>query len=248
MGRERFNADRSRHELPAALAAEILRMEGAAFERWRRRSPWPSIDDPGAVERTCREFGPTPYYQWSLALLKVGIPKALHLLLGERYGAGSLDLSTGPDSPTAHHLRLAVQRHPTAWLLAPKERAVNGSERLILERVRDAPWPASGEDLATVLVLMLPYFQPPLDLALPRQAEIPRALYAARQQMEIATSPAPDTIGKLEAERWAAAVRDRADAAVATARTAMAKADLPEESTTFLLKWARCEIPIEETP
>ena len=160
LNRAAVTEDDERKAVWTRLAAELRERHETVWQKWFATSPLERIRDDEVATEIMDRDGALPFYLSDLMLLGAGYPWVLHLLVE--------NIEVVPDEPVplralAHHIREMVMRRADPWL--PK---LPGSERsgrrdrtttFAVRRLQQEPLPAAGEDLATRLVLYLPYIE-----------------------------------------------------------------------------------------
>ncbi|GIF62508.1 hypothetical protein Ais01nite_05430 [Asanoa ishikariensis] len=143
--------DETRRALWSGLQHELEERHRPAYDRWRRRRPWAWLRDDDAAAAVLAGHGVLPFYVADLALSGSGYPWVVALLVN--------NLAVPADDPrplteAAHLLRDQLLRQPTPWLPW-----IEPNYSFTVERIDQEPMPTAGEDLATRLVLFLPYVE-----------------------------------------------------------------------------------------
>jgi hypothetical protein len=143
--------DRERQAVWSRLQGELEDRHERAHRRWHHRRPWGHLRNDNALTEVIAHHGVLPLYVSDMALAGAGYPWIVGLLVD--------DISLVPDharplSEIAHEAREQLIRHPAPWL-PPFE----SDSSFAFERIEQQPVPPSGEDLATHLVLALPYLE-----------------------------------------------------------------------------------------
>ncbi|WP_377475746.1 NACHT domain-containing protein [Plantactinospora endophytica] len=126
-----------------------------ACQRWRHRWPWARLRHGSAAADVLTLHGVSPFYVADGALSGAGYPWVVELLVNDLSVAS---VEPVPLTDAAHKLRDLLVRQPTPWL--PRiEPAPTDRTSFTVQRIEEEPVPNGGEDLATRLVLILPYLE-----------------------------------------------------------------------------------------
>ncbi|MEV4716680.1 NACHT domain-containing protein [Micromonospora noduli] len=213
-------ADESRVAVWRDLHLELVSNHEREIVAWRARHPWSwSRAGRNSVEALIDAFGPAPLYLSDRILTGSTWPHLLYLAHD-----GTLPRFEGPAMKTAQRIRQRLIREPTPWLPGVKwwlEFSDSGSDGFELPTLMDCQWPKSGEDLATFLVLFLPYLETladaPATPALSLPSDVANALIWTRR---LAEKEAADLSRRLPRSR------------------------MPMDCWSFLLRWTRREISV----
>jgi NACHT domain len=211
-------SDESRKAVWRELHKELVGNHEREIAAWRIRHPW----SPGGrrtVDAFFDEFGPVPLYLSDRILTGSTWPHLLYLAFN-----GTLPRFEGSAIKNGRQLRQQLIGQPTPWLPAERwwlEFSESSDDRFELRTLMDCEWPKSGENLATFLVLFLPYLEtladraetPPFSL----RSDHANALIWTRRLVDQRTTEPPKRLPRSR---------------------------IPTDCWSFLLQWARREISV----
>jgi hypothetical protein len=137
---------------------EVSRQVREAFPdqhaAWHRDRPWSRAHPLSDLHSVVTRHGVEPLYLSEIVYGLWVLPQAVAMV-------GGTDEDTGGVHDLAHELRERLLRSATPWM--PGDRWLradfDGRGPLVLENLKNRAWPPSGEDLATFLVVCLPYLE-----------------------------------------------------------------------------------------
>ncbi|BCB83701.1 NACHT domain-containing protein [Phytohabitans suffuscus] len=155
-GRHYVTADERRVAVWTAFAEDLQTAHEAEMTAWRARHPW-SAGGHQPVEDLVDSAGAAALYQSDFILTGSTLPHVLYTASDH-----GLPGPLGSTADNAHRLRDRLVREPTPWLPGAVWRDQQGSMDDVaweLWTLLESEWPRSGDDLATYLVLFLPYLE-----------------------------------------------------------------------------------------
>jgi hypothetical protein len=171
--------DRSHRADDARPWAEVKREVSERFASeladWDDRYPWyevfESMEHPERIDAVYDRFGAQAFYSSDCRLGSASFPAACSMIaVPDIAEPGHLAF---PEA--ARRLRARLLATPTPWLPAwhwYEQFPAEESARWQMRQVLDHFWPDSGEDLATLLVVFLPYLETMREKGIPLPAQV----------------------------------------------------------------------------
>jgi hypothetical protein len=215
LSRALVTEDDARRAVWTDLSKELKERHEPACRRWRHRRPWAQLRDNSAAGDVMARYGVLPFYVADLVLSGAGYPWVVKLLADD---VSAVPQDASPLPEVAHEVRDLLMRQLSPWL-PWSDNGSSGRSSFTAQRIEEEPLPIAGEDLATHIVLSLPYLE--LGVVLKQGSSVIDRLRSGRGGGEV---------------EWEAFERELSDRSI------------PRHVREFLMRWVRTQVDLVSRP